>query len=868
MREPGTENSPVPTEGENLAAATSQNRKTVDASIPGGVVPLESILCTEELHRRPPRPPNYEKENRALVALSHALADSPRIILQTLADTILEVCEVDSAGISLLTTHDGGKRFYWPAIAGRWKPHIGGGTPRDFGPCGDVLDRNIPLLFRHPECRYTYFQPMTPPVEECLLIPFYAEGVPVGTIWAIAHDDRRKFDAEDERLMCSLGNFASSAYQVVTSLDALKFEVAEREKAERELRRSDTALRNFVETAPIGLNWVGADGIILWANKAELELLGYAREEYIGHNIAEFYADEGALSDILGRLSRGEALQEYETRLRCKDSSTRHVLIDSSVLFEDGKFVHNRCFTRDITKRKKAETQLRESELRFRKMINVLPAAVYTTDTEGRLTHFNPAAVELSGRVPDLGTDRWHVGWKLFRADGTPLPHDQCGMAVAIKEGGIVDWPEVIAERPDGKRVSFTPYPRLLRDTNGRIVGGINILVDITERKEAERSTALLAAIVNFSDDAIVSKNLDGVITSWNKAAERMFGYTAEEAVGRNITLIIPPDRQDEEAMILERLKRGEPFEHFETIRVRKDGTSLDVSLTISPVKDSAGRVVGASKVARDISGQKKADVMLRESEEQLRNLAGSLETQVQARTEELEQRNTEVLKQAQELRELSQRLMHSQDEERRHLARELHDSVGQMVTSLGMDLAIIVQHGRQSLPQLVVAAEDAQRLVRQLSQEIRTVSYLLHPPMLDELGLPGALRLYAQGLGERGLTVSLSIPKDFGRLSREMEMVIFRIVQECLTNVHRHSGSTKAVVRLVRESENVSLEVEDEGKGIAAEKLNEIRSQGSGVGITGMRERIGQLGGAMTIESRSVGTKMSFKFPLLKTAP
>ena len=126
-----------------------QKRDNLHSSIPEGAVPLEAVLCTEELHRRPARPPDHEKENRALVSLARALAESPRTILQELADTILEVFEADSAGLSLLTTHDGGKRFYWPAIAGIWKPYIGGGTPRDFGPCGDVLDRNSPLLFRH-----------------------------------------------------------------------------------------------------------------------------------------------------------------------------------------------------------------------------------------------------------------------------------------------------------------------------------------------------------------------------------------------------------------------------------------------------------------------------------------------------------------------------------------------------------------------------------------------------------------------------------------------------------------------------------------------------------------------------------------------
>lgn len=226
-----------------------------------GLVPLELVLCTEELNRRPMRPADYETENRALVSLSQALADSPHTILQTLADTILEVFQADSAGISLLTKDE--ERFYWPAIAGMWKPHLGGGTPRDFGPCGDVLEFNVPLLFRHFERRYTYFLPVTPPVEECLLVPFYVRGKAVGTIWAIAHDDRRKFDAEDKRLLVSLGTFASSAYQAVVSSDAseqllesvrqnhveLTRTLAETRKANIEARDSRLAALNLMEDA-------------------------------------------------------------------------------------------------------------------------------------------------------------------------------------------------------------------------------------------------------------------------------------------------------------------------------------------------------------------------------------------------------------------------------------------------------------------------------------------------------------------------------------------------------------------------------------------------------------------------------------------
>jgi PAS domain S-box-containing protein len=448
----------------------------------GAPASLESILCTDELDRRPTRPANYESENRALVELAMALADSPRSILQRLAETILDVLRSESAGISLLTKDE--KRFYWPAIAGMWKPHIGGGTPRDFGPCGDVLDRNIPLMFRHFELRYNYFLPVTPPIEECLLVPFYVQGKAVGTVWAITHNDRRKFDAEDMRQLISLGRFASSAYQVIESLDLME-----------------------------------------------------------------------------------------------KHAAT-----------------------------------LRENECRFREMIDALPAAIYTTDAEGRLMHFNRACIELSGRTPVPGSDRWCVSWKLYRPDGTPLPHDECPMAIALKEGRAVRDQMIIIERPNGTRALIMPYPTPLRDPQGMIVGGINMLIDVTQRSEAEIPARRLAAIVESSDDAIVSKTLDGIITSWNRSAERMFGYTAAEAVGRHISLIIPPERRSEENDVLAHLRRGEKVDHFETERQTKDGRRLSISLTVSPVKDGAGRIIGASKVARDITERKRAEEQLREA--------------------------------------------------------------------------------------------------------------------------------------------------------------------------------------------------------------------------------------------------------------
>jgi len=375
-------------------------------------------------------------------------------------------------------------------------------------------------------------------------------------------------------------------------------------------------------------------------------------------------------------------------------------------------------------------------------------------------------------------------------------------------------------------------------------------------RLKADKAIGLLAAIVDSSDDAIVSKTLDGVITSWNAGAERLFGYTASEAVGQHISLVIPVNRRDEETVIIERIKRGDRIEHFDTVRVRKDKTLLDISLTISPLRDGSGKIVGALKIARDITQRKRTERELRESEERYRLLADALDTQVQFRTRELERRNSE-------LRDLSGRLMESQDVERRHIARELHDSAGQTLAALGMSLAELTEKANGN-PALTKSVRSAEELVQHLSKEIRTTSYLLHPPMLDETGIPSALSWYVQGLEERsGLKIGLKIPDNFGRLPSEMELLIFRLVQECLTNIHRHSGSKTAQIEIVLEGETVHVAVQDQGAGMSPQRLAEIQSHGTGVGIRGMRERVSQCHGDLVIESNSSGTRIYASVPL-----
>ena len=359
----------------------------------------------------------------------------------------------------------------------------------------------------------------------------------------------------------------------------------------------------------------------------------------------------------------------------------------------------------------------------------------------------------------------------------------------------------------------------------------------MSERKQAEEITGLLAAIVASSDDAIVSKNLDGIITSWNKSAERIFGYTPDEAIGQHITLIIPPERHSEESDILGRIRLGERVDHFQTVRRAKDGSLLDVSLTISPVRDSSGRVIGASKVARDITAQKQVERALRESEQRFRVITDASPVMVWmagtdklcyyfnkgwldfvGRTLEQESGNgwaenvhpedfdrclqiyvanfdarrpfemeyrmrhhtgqyrwildrgvpryapdgtfegyvggcldIHDQKEAAEKVRIADdmtRLMKAQDEERRRIARELHDSAGQTLAVLGMSLAQLVRRAEGIAPELAREGKAIEAMVQQLHREIRTTSYLLHPPLLDESGLASALNFVRRGAG------------------------------------------------------------------------------------------------------------------------
>jgi two-component system CheB/CheR fusion protein len=339
-----------------------------------------------------------------------------------------------------------------------------------------------------------------------------------------------------------------------------------------------------------------------------------------------------------------------------------------------------------------------ESEKRLHDLLNLLPAAVYTTDAEGRITFYNEAAAALWGRRPTLNVDQWCGSWRMYWPDGTPLPPDKCPMAVVLKEGRAVSGQEAVVERPDGTRMPFLAFPSLLRDTTGEIVGAVNMFVDITERKRNEEMAQRLASIVESSDDAIISKSLDGTITSWNSGAARLFGYVAEEIIGKPITVLIPRDHLTEEASIIERVRRGERIEHYETVRQRKDGGLIEISLTVSPIKTPEGKVVGASKIARDITERKRSEAQIallaREAEHRAKNVLATVQATVH-----LTQSDTpEGLKQAIEGRIQALANVHTLFVQSRWAGAELHDLVTQELSPYCQDGETRVQIGGPNL--------------------------------------------------------------------------------------------------------------------------------------------------------------------------
>ena len=419
----------------------------------------------------------------------------------------------------------------------------------------------------------------------------------------------------------------------------------------------------------------------------------------------------------------------------------------------------------ELIEKRAALAQTEIAKKRVESLLSIMPAAVYTCDLDGRITYFNQRAAELWGREPKLlsDEDKYCGSFRMVSPDGLTLPHERCPMAVSIKTGESFHNEEVTVERPDGSqlivRVNISPF----HDDYGHLSGAINTFQDVTQLKIAEQASLHLAALVESSDDAIVAKDLDGVVKSWNPAAEHLFGYTAAEIVGKSITIIIPRDRSDEETRILERIRRGERIEHYDTVRQRKDGSLVEISLTISPIKDANGKIIGASKIAREITKRKQAETALREARDELARANQELEKRVKERTAELERANAVLLKDLEEQKRLEAQLRQAQKMESiGTLAGGIaHDfnNVLNIIKGYASSVASLSSSNNEVIEQLEIVDDAIERgtgVVRQLLTLARKTESRLISSSANEL-ISGLANLLKQTL-PKTIDVSLEL--------------------------------------------------------------------------------------------------------------
>ena len=467
------------------------------------------------------------------MALASTLADSPSTILQTLADKVYELLHADSAGLSLLTKDE--TKFYWAAIAGAWRPHIGVDVPRSSCPCGDVLDHNTPMLFTHWERRYEIFSRRIPVVEEGLFVPFYVNGEAVGTIWAFAHDSRRKFDAEDLRLLERTSSFASAAYQVVKSIENLKLEIEAREKAE-------TAVREL------------ASGL------------------------------------------------EMQVRVRTQELE---------------------CSTQGLAEANE-DLQLQVG------LLQLIPVAAWTLQPDGTPDFVNQNWLEYTGQALEYvqsNPDAWMSAIHF---------EDREGASKSFRDGVRLGQDFTMEARfrraLDGTYRWHLNRAVVLRDAGGKILRFVGTSTDIEDLKQSQehlrRAEEKTRLIIDTALDAVITMDAQGTITSWNKQAEVIFGWSSPEAIGQHMSdMIIPEqDRMAHEHGIRHFLATGDgPIlrRRIEVTAARRSGVEFPVELEVSPMKLDHEWIFSA--FIRDITDSKRAEQKLRESELNLRQMTETI---------------------------------------------------------------------------------------------------------------------------------------------------------------------------------------------------------------------------------------------------
>ncbi len=472
--------------------------------------------------------------------------------------------------------------------------------------------------------------------------------------------------------------------------------------------------------------------------------------------------------------------------------------------------------------KKRTEQNLRENEERLRIATQTGKVGVWDWDIRGDHVSWTPAVYTMHGVNPGEFDGKVESFSALIHRDDRAFVGERIEKAL---EGTVPYELEFRVPISDGSTNWLYTNAIVLRDTSGpyRMIGAT---VDITERKMAELELARAAAIVDYSQDAIIGKTLEGIITSWNGGAERIFGYSAGEAIGKSVTMLIPSDRADEETHILARLRRGEYIEHYETIRRHRDGTLLDISLSVSPVADVSGKIIGASKIARNITDRRQTEAAKRD-------------------------------------REIMRRIVEAQEAERHRIARDLHDHLGQQLTALRLKLESARGKCNGNGP-LEIEMEQIQSYASRIDMDINYLAWELRPTELDQLGLEDALGSFVREWSKTyGVDAEFHTSKKVNhRLQPDLETNLYRIVQEGLNNILKHAKASSVSVLIEHRADEIVLIIEDNGIGFDP-AFSSNAAPGRGLGLVGMRERTALYGGTLEIESGpGEGTTVFVRIP------
>ena len=506
----------------------------------------------------------------------------------------------------------------------------------------------------------------------------------------------------------------------------------------------------------------------------------------------------------------------------------------------------------DITERREAENKLRDTQARLSLAMQSSATGMFDWDIVNQTIVWSPEILQLYGMKEGETGGRYEDWLECV------LPEDREKADAVIQSAmqtGKYNLEFRFRRRNDGEVRWANGRGVVSHDASGKPVRMLGINMDITERKEAEEALEQNEELfrLTFENAAvgIAHVGLDGRWLHINRRMAEITGFTEEQLLTSDFQSITHPDDLKAELEFVNRLLAGEIKKYrIEKRYRRRDNSTVWVDLFVSLLQKEDGSPDHFLSIVTDITARKQAEEAIQRSREEL-------EQKVRDRTWELAAANAS-------LRELSGRLLQLQDNERRKFARDLHDSVGQLVAALSMNVGAIASHGDSHDLKLRQLHKDSQELIQEITKEIRTLSHLLHPPLLDEIGLLSALRWYTDGFTQRsGIATNLEIPNELARMSADLEIAIFRVVQECLTNAHRHSGSSSVTVRLACLDQELRVEIEDHGSGIPDEKLKEFESTGlPGVGLRGMRERLRQLGGSLEIISNGKGTIVRGKVP------